>query len=1039
VRNLRISKPVKGAQSARLEAANAMNTPQAGDKNPGDAKSIDSQDAAGSVGQPLNRAVPLPTGTVTFLFTDVVGNVPIWERDPVAMKAALARHHAILYAAAQDYQGVVFKILGDEFQVAFEFPENALEAALQAQRALRDESWGSTGPLTVRMGLHTGPVEIIEGVLYTPDYAVSHTINRVARIRSSAHGGQILLSSATAELLHGYRPETIHLRDLGQVYLKGMSIPEQVYQVVVSDLPQAFPPLVSISHLNHNLPLQLTSFIGREKEIAAVVELLEKHRLVTLTGVGGTGKTRLALRVAGEVLPEFKHGAWLVELARLTDPALILPGVAGVFGLYEENESMPLKVRLHSYLSDKCLLLIQDNCEHLIGEVAQFVDAILHAAPGVKVLATSREGMSLAGETAYPVPSLGMPDPASLPPVEALSQYDAIKLFVERARTGLPAFTLTESNAPTVTQICRRLDGIPLAIELAAARVKVLPIEQIGARLNERFRLLTGGSRTALPRQRTLQATIDWSYGLLSEAERALLRMLSVFMGGWTLEAAEGVCGDCGSGQADVMDSLAQLVNKSLVEVETAGGEVRRYRLLETVRQYAQEKLDEAGEAVPMRDQHLDYFLDFSGEFEHRLRTMTEVDRDNHWVKRFLYEVENFRLALSWAFEAGQPEKVSKGLSLACNLLFFWEFNNLCGEGLAWIKQGLALLPAEDERYLLIRAKAYSCAGEKCNTVDSNREACLFGMESERLYRQCEDPVGHAYALCYLSDCVNYLEPDHPLAVTMSDARRFTAEIEPIFRQAGEILGLIFVLGSKIRNAIHDNDYGAAETMIAELQSINTGTPWERNEDWFFAEIARARGDLPKSLYHFQKVLDWMRTWGVNLGIPWVLTIMGEIALELEQVNQAQAYYQEAFTSAQQTGSKGLFSIATANLVKICLSKGQFQQVGFYLQTGLSLASEQDPENFICYYLLPLIEVVEKMIQPASAARLLGYIDENRIIFHGGWESHKEEYARLTAAVQARMEKDAFKAGVEAGRNLSLDQVLGEARVMARDIAGYRA
>ena len=529
-----------------------------------------------------------PTGTVTFLFTDIEHSTQLWEEQPGWMPHAFARQEAVIRAAVAAHDGVVYKMIGDAFQVAFATAPAALAAACDAQHALAAEDWGGPGPLRVRMALHTGVTE------ERADDYVGPALNRVARLLALAAGGQVLLTQATYELVRDHLPPDARLLDLGAHRLKDLVRPEQVYQLVTPRLPASTQPLPSLDAFPHNLPLQVTSFIGREKEIAAVKRLLLAERCVTLTGPGGTGKTRLSLQLGAELLELFPDGVWLVELVALSDPSLVVGAVAQTLGV-RESSGRPLLSLLSNYLRGKDLLLLLDNCEHLVDACAHLVSHLLAAAPTLFILASSREALGISGEVAYRVPSLSTPDMRHPPPVETLTQYEAVRLFIERAETVLPGFAVTRENAPAIAQICHRLEGIPLAIELAAVRVKLLRPEQIAARLDDRFRLLTGGSRSALPRHQTLRALIDWSYDLLTDPERTLLRRLAVFAGGWTLEAAEAICAGDGLEGVEVLDTLSQLVNKSLALPDCEAGDEARYQLLETIRQYAREKLLDVG------------------------------------------------------------------------------------------------------------------------------------------------------------------------------------------------------------------------------------------------------------------------------------------------------------------------------------------------------------------------------------------------------------------------------------------------------------
>ncbi len=542
----------------------------------------------------------LLTGTVTFLFTNIEGSTGLLQRlDDRCYGEVLAEHQRLLRAAFQEEGGQEMDTHGDAFFVAFPRASNAVAAAVAAQLAITAHPWPEGAPMRVCMGLHTGEATIADSRY------VGLNVHRAARICAAGWGGQVLLSRATHDAVTHDLPPGTSLRDLGEHRLKDLQRPEEIFQLLHPDLPTDFPPLRSLGVLSNNLPHQVTSFIGREREMAEVKRLLAATRILTLTGPGGCGKTRLALRVAADLLEEFANGVWLAELAALSDSALVPQAVASALGVREES-GRSLLATLADYLQPKQLLLVLDNCEHLIGACAPLAAALLRACPRLKILALSWEVLGIAEEVTYHVPALSLPDLRRLPSLEHLTQYEAVRLFIERAADALPTFAVTNQNARAVAQVCYRLDGIPLAIELAAARVKVLSVDQIAGRLDDRFRLLTSGSRAAPPRLQTLRATMDWGYDLLLEKERLVLRRLAVFAGGWTLEAAEAVCAGDGVEGFEVLDLLTRLVNKSLVSAEEQGEETR-YRMLETVRQYAWEKLLESGEADVMRGRHRDW------------------------------------------------------------------------------------------------------------------------------------------------------------------------------------------------------------------------------------------------------------------------------------------------------------------------------------------------------------------------------------------------------------------------------------------------
>jgi predicted ATPase/class 3 adenylate cyclase len=485
---------------------------------------------------------------LTFLFTDIEGSTRLWEADADAMRASLARHDEILATACVD--GDLFKHTGDGVCAAFDAPTAALRAAAAAQRALADEPWATADPIRVRMGVHTGEAEYRDG-----DY-FGVALNRTARLMDAAHGGQVVVSASTGALVDP-AADGVALRDLGEHRFKDLRERERVFEMGIDGLERAFPPLRSLETYATNLPVQLTSFVGRSAELAEVSALLGESRLVTLTGVGGVGKTRLAVQAAAETIDHYPDGVWLVELAPITDPGLVLGQAAAALGVREEP-GRPLEDVLVDRLHDRTLLVVLDNCEHLIDEAAKLAERLLRAVPGLTLLATSREGLGIGGERLWQVPSL----------TRQGAQADAMSLFVERARMVRPGFRLDADTTDTVAAICARLDGIPLAIELAAARLRVFTVTQVAERLGDRFRLLTGGSRTALPRQRTLEATMDWSYDLLAEREQTLLRRLSVFAGGFTFDAAEEVCGGDPLDRAEVLDLLTHLIDTSLVTVD---------------------------------------------------------------------------------------------------------------------------------------------------------------------------------------------------------------------------------------------------------------------------------------------------------------------------------------------------------------------------------------------------------------------------------------------------------------------------------------
>jgi predicted ATPase/class 3 adenylate cyclase len=570
--------------------------------------------------------VDLPTGTVTFLFTDIEGSTRLWEEQPDAMKGTLARHDKILHEAVRQQTGHIVKTTGDGVHAVFSTAGDAVVAAVDAQLALSAEPWPDATALRVRMGLHTGEADLRDGDYYGP------ALNRAARLAATAHGGQIVVSKATEAVVRERLADGVTLDDLGEHRLRDLAQPEWVYQVVHRDLPREFPRLRSLDAYPGNLPLQVTAFIGRVDELAHVAAALREARAVTITGVGGVGKTRLATQAAADALPRYRDGAWLCELAPIGDPEAMVEAVASALGV-QPRMGQSLDESLLDFLRTKELLLVLDNCEHLLDPAAELVDRIVHAAARVTVLATSREGLALAGERLIPLPSLDIAG-------------DAITLFVDRARDARPAFASTDDTTDAIAQICARLDGIPLAIELAAARVQAMTPTEIAARLDDQFRLLSSGRRVAVERHQTLRRAIDWSYDLLSENEQRVLQRLSVFAGGFTIDAAEAVAARDGIEAMDILDHVAALVRRSLVNADPEG-EQTRYRLLETIRQYAQDRLEESGDHDAANRRHAERYAQLAEEAAAHLRGAQQLE----WIARLTPEVDNLRVAFLWALD----------------------------------------------------------------------------------------------------------------------------------------------------------------------------------------------------------------------------------------------------------------------------------------------------------------------------------------------------------------------------------------------------
>jgi predicted ATPase/class 3 adenylate cyclase len=585
------------------------------------------------------RMADLPSGTVTFLFTDVEGSSRLWEAYPDAMQGASARHDEIVRGAIEAHNGSVVKTTGDGFHAAFTTASDAVAAAVDTQLGLAAESWSNTDPIRARIGIHTGAAEIRDGDYYGP------ALNRAARVMDAGHGGQVLVSGATGELVRG---SGVELVDLGSHQLRDLGERERIFQVLHPNLTSEFPALRTYDAFATNLPLQVTTFVGRDDDVADVIDALEQSRVLTLIGVGGVGKTRLAVQTAAKILPRYRDGVWLCELGPLNDAGQVPDVVATALGVQQRPDQSITDSLLLS-LRSRELLLILDNCEHLLDAAAQLVAAIVESCPAVTVLATGREGLGVRGERMMMVRSLALPAPNATS--EEILAAGAVRLFAERADQVGIGVDLDDETVSTLSQLCRRLDGIPLAIELAAARTRMMSPQEIAGRLDERFRLLTGGSRTTVERHQTLQRAVEWSYDLLDERERTVLDRLGVFAGGFTLQAAEAVVSDDDMDALDVLDIISQLVDKSLVEPEREQHDTR-YRLLETIRSYALVRLDERGATDAIRRRHATWCTRFMADVSEGVRGPDE----GAWLARVDREVDNIRAALTWAIDVDDTE-----------------------------------------------------------------------------------------------------------------------------------------------------------------------------------------------------------------------------------------------------------------------------------------------------------------------------------------------------------------------------------------------
>jgi predicted ATPase/class 3 adenylate cyclase/Tfp pilus assembly protein PilF len=892
-----------------------------------------------------------PTGQVTFLFTDIEGSTKLAQQFPDSLPTALERHHKILREAIETNNGFVFEIIGDAFCAAFDNAVDAVKASHDAQVNLYTEQWNEV-VIKVRMGIHCGNVE-----WNGKRYMGYITLARTSRVMSAAYGGQVLISEDAYSQLTEKENIEISYRDLGDRRLKDILQPIKLFQLISKGLPSDFPPLKTLDARPNNLPVQLTSFIGREEEIKKVKELLKDTHLLTLTGPGGAGKTRLSLQVGADVIDDFANGVWFIELAPITDSVLLPNEILKELGLKEEPKKS-IDETLTGYLKDKEILIILDNCEHLIEACAMLTEKLLKACPKLKIIATSREALKCTGEQTHRILSLKTPDLKKELSLEQLTQYESVRLFIERSLSVNQKFRVTNENAPALAGICSQLDGIPLAIELAAARVKVLTVEKIYERLSNRFSLLTGGKRTALPRQQTLKALIDWSYDLLSQEEKILWRRLSVFNDGWTLESAEEICSDEKVGKEEMFDLLCMLTEKSIIIFDE---EKDRYRILESLRQYGEEKLKETNETNEILSKHLFYFMEFAEIAEPELKGIEAP----FWLDKLEMEQSNLQAAIERSLI---NENKEKGIRLAGALGRFWGIRGYFSIGRRLLECILVNIRDVNK---ITRGKALQAAGVLAIYQGDYEQAQKFHENSLTLYRELGDKLGIANSLNSLGNVAWHYG-------NFENARKLYEESLTYSRELGDKCGIAISLNNLGIYAINRGDYEQAHKFYEESLIIRRklgdrhDIAYSLNNLGF---VAYNQGKNEQAWKFCQESLVLNRELGDKYGIALSFNNLGLVLYNQGDYEQARRFFEETLALQREIGDKYGIALSLNYLGNVVYNQGDYKQAWTFYNEGLSLSRKISDISRITNCLIGFAEiaVVENIFNRATC--LLGSVE----------------------------------------------------------------
>jgi len=915
--------------------------------NPQDSRSAHSRERSGRR--------DLPAGTVTLLFTDIEGSTHLLQQLGNRYTAVLTEYRHLQRAIFREYHGYEVDTQGDAFFTAFARTRDAVAAAVATQRTLARHLWGGGITIRVRIGVHTGEPELAaEGY-------VGIDVHFAARLMNAGHGGQVLLSQTTRDLLIHNLPDDVALRDLGEHRLKDLSYPQHLFQLVIANLPFDFPKLSTVDVSTSNLPVHPSPLIGRKNELASVLHLMRQQdvRLLTLTGIGGVGKTRLGVQAAAELSGECADGVFFVSLAPIRDSALVIPTIAQTLGVRDETKQ-PLLERLKEDVRQKQILLLLDNFERVIAAAPSVAD-LLAVCPKLRVLVTSRETLHLQIEHEFRVPPLPQPDFAHGADLAALSQNEAVELFVKRAQGVRPDFCLTAANAQAIAEICVRLDGLPLAIELAAARSKLLSPRALLARLGNRLNVLTSGTQDIPERQQTLRNTLEWSYHLLSSQQQQFFRMLSVFVGGGTLEAIEAISAALKMSEGGALDGAASLLDKSLLQA-VGQEEETRFFMLETIREYGVQALSNGEEAEKVRQAHAEYYLSLAEQAYHELDGVQESE----WLKRLEREQDNVRAALSWLLEPGRTTKgaryVEMALRLSTVLWPFWGLRGNYSEARSFLEQAIAVSEGAGAS---IRAKALYYAARIAHTQGNNERAEQLCKESLMLYQELNDATGSALALHHLAD-IAWTRGD------LESARVQGEEAFEIFRKMNDIANVAFMQLHLATLAIDQGDYTKGCRLLEENLNICRELHDKSGIAEALMNVARAHflaGDLTQVRPFLEESYAFYNEMGDKESIAYCFCQFGLLALNQDDLPEARSKMEAAVELFKEMGQKHGTATSLSFLAKVATRQGRLKEARKLYEESLAVARASDNKLSVVISLEGLASVIAGETLPEEGSR----------------------------------------------------------------------